>query len=120
MLKKENRLNLNSAFNATYNQHKSYADDLIILHIGKAKSETQKDNPTRVGFVVSKKISKRAVKRNRIKRLMRENVRLLLKENKFPQINDYLSLIFMARENSLDKENNEISNSINSLLKKLK
>src|SRR3989338_4008365 len=35
-----------------------------------------------IGFVVSTKVSKSAVKRNRVKRKMREVVRLLLKEDK--------------------------------------
>lgn len=37
----------------------------------------RKENPfTRIGFVVSKKVSKKAVRRNRIKRLFRESLRL--------------------------------------------
>src|SRR3990167_3216498 len=39
-------------------------------------------NELLIGFVVSTKISKSAVKRNRVKRQMREVVRLLLKEGK--------------------------------------
>ncbi len=36
----------------------------------------------KIGFVVGKKVHKSAVKRNKLKRQMREVVRLLLKENK--------------------------------------
>jgi len=39
-------------------------------------------NDLKIGFVVGKKVSKSAVKRNKIKRQMREVVRLLLKDEK--------------------------------------
>ena len=79
MLKKENRLKSNRAFSATYKNNNVVKSDLIVLYIGRIKFD--KNCPTRVGFVVSKKVHKRAVKRNKIKRLMRENIRLILKKD---------------------------------------
>ena len=87
------------------------------MHAGKEKSD--KNCPTRVGFVVSKKVHKRAVKRNRIKRLLRENIRLLLKNNEADLINSYQSLILSARSDILDKSKDEINKSILILLNKL-
>ena len=101
MLKKENRLTTNSAFCATYNNKTVLGDKLIVLYAGKDKS---KENcPTRVGFVVSKKLHKRAVVRNRIKRRMRECVRLMIKNGENQELNKYQSLIFIAKNDILDK-----------------
>ena len=117
MLKKENRLKSRSAFRATYKNNTVISDNLIVLYAGKIK--TDKSCPTRVGFVVSKKIHKRAVIRNRIKRIMRENIRLMFKKNELDILDSYQSLIFMAKEGILDRNNEEIRNTILILLNKL-
>jgi len=46
--------------------------------------------PARFGIVVSNKISKSAVKKNRAKRLLREAIRILMKENKTPPGLDFV------------------------------
>lgn len=117
MLKKENRLKSKRAFSATYNNNNIVSDSSVVLYAGKLKDN--KNCPTRVGFVVSKKIHKRAVKRNRIKRLLRENIRLMLKNQDLPLINDYQSLIFMAKHNILNRNFEEIRNTILILMDKI-
>lgn len=114
MLKKELRLKKDSAFNATYRIRNSYAFSGIILWTGKLKTDFQ--IPTKVGFVVSKKTHKRAVKRNRLKRLMRESYRLLLKEGKIEKSQKFMSLIFMGQEKALGKNFSQINEAIFKLL----
>jgi len=117
VLKKENRLNANFAFNLTYKNRNIVSTDILILYAGRLKQD--KNCPTRVGFVVSKKVHKRATKRNRIKRLMRENIRLMFKNNEADIINQYQSLIFYAKDSILDKNIEEIRKTILILLDKL-
>jgi len=114
MLPKDYRLKKRTAFAATYRTGKTLHKDGITVFIGKEKSN---EFPTRVGFVVSKKIHKRAVKRNRIKRLMRESYRLLIKEG---AVSDkYISLIFIASSKLLNMNFKEVDNAIRKLVYKL-
>ena len=94
MLNKKNRLKTNSSFKATYCQNRVVSDEFFVLYAGRNKLETETD--TKIGFVVSKKIDKRAVIRNKIKRRMRESFKIYLKEKEIP----YLSLIMSAKENA--------------------
>lgn len=104
MLKREYRLKKRSAFNATYRTGISFHKNGITVFCGKKKNS---DFPTKIGFVVSKKIHKRAVKRNRIKRLMRESLRLYIKNSeKFDT--PYISLVFVASNRLLDKNFQDI------------
>lgn len=116
MLPKQYRLKKRSAFKATYKVKNSTHSGGVTLFAGILKKE---ECHTKVGFVVSKKVHKRAVKRNRLKRLMRESYRLLLKENKLGDSQKYLSLIFVASEKALDKDFKSIKLSIENLLEKI-
>lgn len=112
MLKPQYRLKKRTAFTATYRTGKSIHKNGVTLFFGKEKTN---DLPTKIGFVVSKKIHKRAVKRNRIKRLMRESVRLYIKNiDNFDT--KYISLIFVASTKLLNKNYSEVSETINKLL----
>lgn len=114
MLPKQFRLKNKSAFNATYRVKNSFYKSGIIMFAGKIANT--KVN-TKIGFVVSKKTHKRSVKRNRLKRLMRESVRLIIK-NGFDFHNRY-SLIFVGKSQALGKSFDEIDNAIKLLLKEL-
>ena len=112
MLPKVYRLKKRTAFNATYRAGLSFHKDGITLFCGKKKNN---DNPTKIGFVVSKKIHKRAVRRNRIKRLMRESVRLYIKDcEKFDT--KYMSLVFVATSRLLEKNFVEVDKGIKKLM----
>ncbi len=112
MLNKKYRLKNKVAFYATYKQNRSVSDGLFVLYAGRIKEENEE---TKFGFVVSKKVHKRAVKRNYIKRRAREAVKLIIKsgyEFKFK------SIIILAREGALDKSFKQIEESIFDLIKK--
>ena len=117
MLKKQYRLKSKAAFNATYRIKNSFHKAGITLFAGFQKKK--EDINTLAGFVVSKKTHKRAVKRNRLKRLMREAYRLLLKSNDLGNSQNYMSLIFIGGEKALDKNFAEVQNIINSLIRRL-
>ncbi len=116
MLQKKYRLKKYSAFIATYRLNNSVADNNVCLYFGKEK--TNKDITTKIAFVVSKKIHKRAVVRNRIKRLMRESIRVMIKENKIPFINKYISIICVAKKDAIGCSFSDINTTIENLLAK--
>lgn len=112
MLQKEYRLKKRTAFKATYRTGNSIHKEGITVFCGRKKNN---DSVTKIGFVVSKKIHKRAVKRNRIKRLMRESMRLYIKSNKNFNT-EYQSLIFVATARLLNKNFKEINSSVNKIM----
>lgn len=73
------------------------------------------ENDLKIGFVIGTKTEKTAVKRNRIKRQVREVIRLLLKEGK---IKSGYFLIFSLKRPGVDAEYEQIKNDLTSLLKR--
>ena len=116
MLKKKYRLKKYSAFNATYKLKNITADENVCIYWGKEKQNL--NDTTKFAFVVSKKIHKRAVVRNRIKRLMRESIRLIIKNNELSQIQKYISIICIARNKAINSDYKTIDMSIKNLITK--
>ena len=112
MLPKIFRLKKRTAFKATYRTGTSFHKDGITVFCGRKKSN---ESATKIGFVVSKKIHKRAVKRNRIKRLMRESVRLYIRDS-IEFDTKYQSLIFVATSKLLNKNFNEVDSGIKKIM----
>ena len=113
MLNKKNRLTSNSSFIATYHQKKVVSDEFFVLYAGKNKQD--KDQDTKFGFVVSKKVHKRAVIRNKIKRRLREAVGQYLKETN----PNFVSAVICAKENSTNADYKDILKSVYALLQKI-
>lgn len=106
-MKRKYRLRRNSDFQHVRQIGKSYASPLLVL----AFLRNELDH-NRFGFVVSKRLGK-AVRRNKIKRQMREIIRL-----EMSQIKPGFDLVFIARVPSSKATYLEILQSINKLLKR--
>jgi ribonuclease P protein component len=115
VLPKSERLTKNSEFVSVYNLRKSVANPLLVLYIGKKKEDLT--IPTKVGFVVGKKIHKRAVKRNRAKRLIREAYRNVRNTDEF-LLKDFEALIFLARLPILEADYNQVYDAVRDCIKK--
>lgn len=118
MLPKQYRLKNKKAFDATYKQKQVVSDNLLTMYIGKKKTDTA--FPTKIGFVVSKKLHKRATKRNRIKRLVREACRLEIKNNALKNANKYISLIFLPKTAALNANFHLVQNSVKTLISRVR
>lgn len=125
MLKPENRLGKVRDFNLILKSGRwangSFCD-LRYLELDKnIKLFPKKEDPKefveqlKVAFAVGLKISKSAVIRNRVKRQLREVVRLLIKENK---IKHGQYLLFVVKKEIVSKEYLEIKNEVELLLKR--
>lgn len=73
------------------------------------------DDKNRVGFTVSKKVSKRAVDRNRVKRRMRAIAQEYLTED----LQDGLDMVFIGRKSTMNVTRDEMVNSIKHCIKRL-
>lgn len=120
MLPQEFRLKKKRDIEITLKQGKSLSGFLVTLRFWKIAPDQfpkrlYQENDLKIGFVVGNKISKSAVKRNRLKRQMREVIRLLLKEEK---ISFGHFLFFIAKKEMLQKEYGEIEKDMVSVLKR--
>lgn len=75
----------------------------------------QSEESLKFGFIVSKKLSKKAVLRNRVKRLMRESVRPLI-----DKIKGSYSIVLIARTGAEKLSLDEYKSEIVGLFKKAK
>lgn len=73
MLPKRNRLKKNKDFENVFKKGQGFKEDFLYLKIKKNNLES-----SRFGFVVSKKFSQKATVRNKIKRRLRELVKVKL------------------------------------------
>ena len=116
MLKQKYRLKKYSAVIATYKNNNTVSDGNICVYFGREKTDLS--SPVKFAFIVSKKVHKRAVVRNRIKRLMRESVRHIILSPDFDFLNNYISIVFAAKKESVTANYAQIDESVHQLLKR--
>lgn len=107
-MKSLHRLKKNEDFSLVFKKGKSFADSKLVLYY----IVKDRNLPFRVGLSVGKKIGK-AVVRNRIKRLMREVVRL--NQSHIP---NGIDIVLIARQGIENQSFHEIEESFIKLMKK--
>lgn len=110
MLPKNNRLQKKKDFAEVIKRGRGAGGEFLVLKSRKRQDTVQK---SRIGFVVSKKVSKKAVVRNKVKRRLREAVRLFL-----PQLKKGYSIVFFAKPAITEQEFGEIKDEVGQLLKR--
>ncbi len=110
MLSKTNRLKKQKDIERVFKQGKGIREDFLFLKFVKSDLKT-----SRVAFVVSLKVSKKAVLRNKIKRRLRELVK-----RKLSEIKKGYDIVLTAVPGLETKDFLEIEKSVNKLFKKAK
>lgn len=110
MLPKKNRLKNKKDFERVFNQGKGFKEDFLFLKIVK---NNLKEN--RFGFIVSLKVSKKAVLRNKTKRRLRE----IIKE-RLPGIKPGIDVVLIAQKGIEEKDFSEVRETTNRLFEKAK
>lgn len=110
MLPKLNRLKKRKDFERVLGRGILLREDFLFL-----KKIENNLSFSRIGFIVSQKISKKAVIRNRIKRRLREIIRLNL-----PIIKSGYDFVFFTKKGIEDKQFSEIKNEVEKLIKRAK
>ena len=118
MLPKAERLQKNKDFEFVFKLKNSVATNTIILYV-ELKNNAEDVILPKVGFVVGKKVHRHSTERNIVKRRMRESYRLLRKENPY-LVQNFKTLIFIARPAIFAKDYQEIDKSIKDNLFKAK
>lgn len=120
MLQQKNRLKKKRDFEIILEHGKFVGGALATMKYWKIDTEqfpkrgyTKED--LKIGFVVGLKVSKKAVIRNRLKRQMREVVRLLLEKK---QILPGNMLFFMAKKEMIDQPFEDIAKDMEGLLRR--
>ena len=107
MLNRINRLKKRYQFNYVYKSGEHFSSEHIVLYVVPSKTKSIK-----VGFAVTKKVG-HAVVRNKIRRRLREIVRIHL-----PNLKQSYNIIVVAKENIVDANFEQLGFEMNKLLKK--
>jgi len=110
MLPLKNRLKNKKDFEKVFKQGKGFKEDFLFLKVNKNNLKE-----SRFGFIVSLRVSKKAVLRNRVKRRLRE----IIKEN-LPKIRKGRDCVLIVQRSIRKKGFPEIKEATANLLKKAK
>lgn len=110
MLPKKNRLKNKKDFEKIFKDGKGFKEGFLFL---KTRKNDLKES--RFGFIVSLKVSKKAVIRNRIKRRLRE----IIKE-KLSEVSPGVDIVLIARKGIEEEDSLRTKEIINNLFKKAK
>lgn len=110
MLPIKNRLKKEKDFKRVFKQGKSFKEDFLLLRLAKNDLKV-----TRFGFVVGLKVSKKASFRNKIKRRLREIVRV-----KLPKVKTGLDIVLIADKSLADKDFQETETIVDKLFQRAK
>ena len=108
MLPLKNRLKKGKDFQCVFDRGKLINSDLISVRF-----LTNRTDDKRVGFIVSKKVSKMAVLRNKIKRMLREIIRANM-----VRIKEGFDIIITAKSKISKVQPEEVDEDLKGLLKR--
>ena len=111
MLDKKNCLKKKKDFQKVIKQGEKIEKDFLVLKF----SENSLKDVSRIGFIVSKKVSKKAYLRNKIKRRLRE----IIKDN-LDNLKPGYDLIFFTKKAIKEKDFLEIEKIVKEILKQAK
>lgn len=112
MLPRVNRLKKNKEFERVFKKGQSFREGFLIL---RAVPNNLKNS--RFGFIVSSKVSKKAVVRNKIKRWLR--VAILSELKKVDKTRELVDIIIIVKPGTIIKDFQEVQGVINKIFKKL-
>ena len=120
MLKSQHRLRKMKDFDILFKEGKFFGGKYITAKVWKIKEEAYprrkySEQDLRIGVVVSKKVHKSAVKRNRIKRQLREVIRLLVKADK---LKEGFHIAIMAKPDTVGTAYDDFERDIEVVLQK--
>lgn len=110
MLPVANRLKKKKDFDRIFKKGIGFKEDFLIFKMAKNNLGN-----SRFGFIVGKTVSKKATSRNRLKRRIRDLVRVRLKE-----IKEGIDGVFIARPGLENRGFREIETTTNKILKRAK
>lgn len=106
-MEKRYRLRKNTEFNEVYKKGRNYWNRNLVIYV---YNRNDKKN-SKIGYTITKKIGN-AVTRNKIRRRMKEIVRV-----KFPYIKDEYDIIFIPKKNIVDISYKQLESAVDHILR---